>query len=93
MAKYKVKRAPIRHNGKIYIEGSIIDLNDKDAKRLENFVDLIPETSTKTQANKTQSKTQTKIKTSTTKAESKNQTKTTNTDGKDSNNNGGNDDK
>ena len=89
MAKYKVKRAPIRHNGKIYIEGSIIDLNDKDAKRLENFVDLIPETSTKTQANKTQSKTQTKIKTSTTKTESK----TTNTDGKDSNNNGGNDDK
>lgn len=31
------------HNQKVYAEGSIIDLNEAQAKRLEDFVDLINE--------------------------------------------------
>lgn len=62
MAKYKVKHTSIMHNKKVYAEGSTIELTEEQAKRLEDFVDLIPETvkpktqpatQTKTQTNKT----------------------------------------
>lgn len=43
MAKYKIKHTSIMHNKKVYAEGSIIELADAQAKRLEDFVDLINE--------------------------------------------------
>lgn len=43
MAKYKIKHTSIMHNKKVYAEGSIIELSDAQAKRLEDFVDLINE--------------------------------------------------
>lgn len=53
MAKYKVKHTSIMHNKKLYIEGSTVELTDEQAKRLEDFVELIPETkSSKTQETK-----------------------------------------
>lgn len=74
MAKYKVKHTSIMHNKKVYAEGSEIELTEEQAKRLEDFVDLIPQTvkpkiqtatQTKTQSNKTsKSKTETKTETS-----------------------------
>lgn len=65
MAKYKVKHTSIMHNKKVYAEGSTIELTEEQAKRLEDFVDLIPETvkpktQTQTQKNtKPKSETQT----------------------------------
>jgi hypothetical protein len=50
--KYKVKYTTILHNQKTYPEGSIIELEDKDAKRLEDFLQVV-----KT-ANKTKTETQ-----------------------------------
>lgn len=43
MAKYKIKHTSIMHNQKVYAEGSIIDLTEAQAKRLEDFVELINE--------------------------------------------------
>lgn len=92
MAKYKVKNTSILHNGTVYAEGSIVELSDNQAKRLEDFVDLVPETATKTpsqtkpQTNKTKSETKTQTKT---KAETK--TETVKQDGEGSDNNGGSD--
>ena len=77
MAKYKVKNTSILHNGKVYAEGSTLELSENQAKRLEDFVDLVPETATKTPS-------QTK-----TKAETK--TETVKQDGEGSDNNGGSD--
>ena len=43
MAKlYKVKHTSIMHNGKLYKEGATIELEDNYAKRLEDFVELLP---------------------------------------------------
>ena len=92
MAKYKVKNTSILHNGKVYAEGSTLELTDNQAKRLEDFVDLVPETATKTpsqtkpQTNKTKSETKTQTKT---KAETK--TETVKQDGEGSDENGGSD--
>ncbi len=44
LKKYKVKYTSIMHNGKVYKEGSTIALDDNQAKKLEDFVDLINET-------------------------------------------------
>jgi len=71
MAKYKIKHTSIMHNGELYSEGSTVELTDKQAKRLEDFVTLIPEkksaenlTKTKTQtADKNKTKTETKTET------------------------------
>ena len=71
---------------------STLELTDNQAKRLEDFVDLVPETATKTpsqtkpQTNKTKSETKTQTKT---KAETK--TETVKQDGEGSDNNGGSD--
>ena len=50
--KYKVKHTSIMHNGKMYKEGSIIELTDENAKRLEDFVELVSETLIKKQEKK-----------------------------------------
>lgn len=47
--KYKVKHTSIMHNGRLYKEGSIIELSDEQAKRLEDFVDLVNESLIKKQ--------------------------------------------
>lgn len=82
MAKYKVKNTSILHNGKVYAEGSTLELSENQAKRLEDFVDLVPETATKTPS-------QTKPQTNKTKSETK--TETVKQDGEGSDNNGGSD--
>lgn len=92
MAKYKVKNTSILHNGKVYAEGSTLELSENQAKRLEDFVDLVPETATKTpsqtktQTTKPKSETKTQTKT---KAETK--TETVKQDGEGSDENGGSD--
>ena len=55
MAKYTVKHTTILHNKKVYKEGSTIELTDEQAKRLADFLDLVPETKSQTQ-NKTTNK-------------------------------------
>lgn len=40
--KYKVKNTTILHNKKTYAEGSIILLEEIEAKRLADFIELIP---------------------------------------------------
>ncbi len=40
--KYKVKHTSIMHNKTVYKEGSTIELDDTQAKRLEDFVELLP---------------------------------------------------
>lgn len=42
LLKYKVKHTSIMHNGTVYKEGSTIELDDTQAKRLEDFVELLP---------------------------------------------------
>ena len=60
MAKlYKVKHTSIMHNGKLYKEGATIELEDNYAKRLEDFVQLLPNQSTPSKT-KTQSQNNTK---------------------------------
>lgn len=64
MAKYKIKHTSIMHNGKLYSEGSTIELTENQAKRLEDFLTLIPET-TKTPKTPATNKQGTKQKTET----------------------------
>lgn len=80
MAKYKVKHTSIMHNGQLYKEGSSVELTEVQAKRLEDFVELIPETvKAKTQAQtQTQNKPQTQ-KTAKSKSETKPKTEETET--------------
>lgn len=68
MKRYKVKHTSILHNGSLYKEGSTIELEENKAKRLEDFLELLPSQSVKAQTQKQQSK-----KTTT---ESKQETKT-----------------
>lgn len=72
MAKYKVKHTSILHNGKLYKEGSTIELDEKYAAKLADFVDLLPN---KTPA-KPKTETQNKTQTSKSTAKPKTQTKT-----------------
>lgn len=77
MAKYKIKHTSIMHNGNLYAEGSTVELTEKQAKRLEDFVTLIPEKKSADNSTKTQNKTQTADKTTAknkTKAETKTET-------------------
>ena len=59
-AKYKVKNISILHNGKLYADGSTIELTEKEAKRLEDLVEFIAEVQPKTQ---TKTTTKTDVKT------------------------------
>jgi len=63
------------HSGKTYAEGSEIELNDNDAKRLEDFVEAVPKQTT---SNKSNSTTQNKTQSSKTSTKSKS---TANSDG------------
>lgn len=62
MAKYKVKNTTILHDGVSRGEGSIIELTDLQAKKLEGFVELVKEKALakQTTENKTKTKTETK---------------------------------
>ena len=73
MSKYIVKHTTILHNKKVYKEGSTIELTDEQAKRLADFLDLVPETKSQAQ-NKTANKPKTQTenqKTATVKQECK----------------------
>ena len=59
MAKYKVKNTTILHDGVSRGEGSIIELTDLQAQKLEGFVELVKE---KAPAKQTENKTKTETK-------------------------------
>ena len=59
MAKYKIKNTNILHDGKIRKEGSVVELTDEQAKKLEGFVELVKE---KAPAKQTNEKTKTETK-------------------------------
>ena len=79
LLKYKVKHTSIMHNGTVYKESSTIELDENQAKRLEDFVELLPNQSApaKSKAQTQTSKTAlTGNKKSENKTTAKNQTKT-----------------
>ena len=43
MTKFKVKNIHISHNNKLFEEGSVIELEDKEAELLTNYLDPIIE--------------------------------------------------
>lgn len=55
MAKYKIKHTSIMHNKKLCKEGSIIELNDEQAVRLQDFIELVPNQNPAKSTNKTTS--------------------------------------
>lgn len=75
MARYKIKHTSILHNKKVYAEGSTIELTEEQAKRLEDFLDLIPTSAKPKTQTQTQTKTQTN-KTTKTKSEDTTSAKT-----------------
>lgn len=75
LKKYRVKHTSIMHNGKVYKEGSTIELDDNQAKRLEDFVELLPNQPAPAKS-KTQAQTSKTTSTSNKKSENKNQSKT-----------------
>ena len=44
MSKYKIKGTNILHNKIVYAEGSEIELDDKQAKKLQDYLELIEST-------------------------------------------------
>ena len=58
MKTYTIKNTDIMHKGKIFPEGSTIDLEDKEAASLSDFLDLIKSDSSKSlePENKTETK-------------------------------------
>ena len=71
MAKYKLKNTNILHNGDLVKIGSVIELTDKEAKKLADILIPIKESinKDKTPATKTETKTKTKTKEDETKKE------------------------
>ncbi len=61
MPKYKIQKTDILHNKKLYPQGSEIELDDKDAEKLRNYLVPVREKEPKT----------TKTTTNTTKTTSK----------------------
>ena len=45
MKTYTIKNSDIMHNGKIFPEGSTIDLEDKDSESLSDFLEEIKDSS------------------------------------------------
>ncbi len=43
MKQYTIKNTDIMHNGKIFPEGSTIDLEDKDAESLSDYLVILSE--------------------------------------------------
>lgn len=70
MSKYKVKNTSILHNGVLQEEGSIVELNETQAKKLEGYVELQKE-------NKTPAKQQTSQKQENSKQNKNKKTETT----------------
>ena len=60
MGKYKVKNTTILHDGVSKGEGSIIELTDKQAEKLADYIELIKD---KAPAKQTTEKTKTKTET------------------------------
>ena len=54
LKKYKIKNANILHNGDLYKIGDVIELDDNQAKKLQDVLTAVKETATN---NKTQTKT------------------------------------
>ena len=54
--KYKIKNTNILHNGDLYKIGDVIELDDKQATKLQDVLIVVKETTT---TNKTQNKTKT----------------------------------
>ena len=73
MAKYKVKNTTILHDGVSRGEGSIIELTDLQAKKLEGFVELVKEKAPAKQTTETKTKTKTETKKPEVKAEGEGQ--------------------
>lgn len=48
MPKYKIKGTDILHNGKIYAEGTTIELSENQAKSLADFLEIFQETKKET---------------------------------------------
>ena len=74
LLKYKVKQTSIMHNGTVYKEGSTIELDDTQAKRLEDFVELLPNQSAPAKS-KAQAQTSKTASTGNKKSENKNTAK------------------
>ncbi len=47
MKTYTIKNSDIMHNGKIFPEGSTIDLEDKEAESLSDFLEEVKDSSIK----------------------------------------------
>lgn len=73
MAKYKIKNTNILHDGKIRKEGSVVELTDEQAKKLEGFVELVKEKAPAKQTTETKTKTKTETKKPEVKAEGEGQ--------------------
>ena len=71
MAKYKIKNTTILHDGVSRGEGSIIELTDLQAKKLEGFVELVKEKAPAKQTTETKTKTKTETKKPEVKTEGK----------------------
>lgn len=56
LKKYKIKNTNILHNGDLYKIGDTIELDDKQATKLQDVLTVVKETTT---TNKTQNKTKT----------------------------------
>ena len=56
MKTYLIKNTDIMHNGKLFPEGSTINLEDKDAQSLSNYLTEIKEVSRNNSDQKTNSK-------------------------------------
>lgn len=54
LKKYKIKNTNILHNGDLYKIGDVIELEDNQAKKLQDVLTAVKETATN---NKTQTKT------------------------------------
>lgn len=73
MPNYKVKHTSIMHNGTVYAEGSPIEMTEKQAQRLVDFLELLPDQLKSKVVAKAETKTEneTKVETKTKKAASK----------------------
>jgi len=48
MPKYKIKGTDILYNGKVYAEGTTIELSENQAKSLADYLELLQETKKET---------------------------------------------
>lgn len=81
MAKYKVKYTSILHSGNLYKEGSIIELDEKYAAKLADFIERLPNQGNSKPKGETQTKTQTTKSTAKQKTQTKTETPETSKDG------------